>query len=164
MGHIIVVAAIVPLMGCAAAGPAITGLATAGVAGTVGSTTGSAAAGIAAGVAVSYGIDQGVKYGERRVQDNVQSAIATTSGPLDVGQSAAWQVPDEPTIKKLPFEGRSGTVEVARSFGQAIPCKDVIFTVDGDHGVYTTTVCRNDEGAWLWAAAEPSIHRWGYLQ
>ena len=96
---------------------------------------------------------------ERSVQDNVQSAIATTAGPLDIGQSASWQVPE-----KLPFSGRSGTAEVARAFGSAIPCKDVIFTVAGDHGVYTTTVCRNDEGAWTWAAAEPSIHRWGYLQ
>jgi hypothetical protein len=164
MRRIIVVVAVAPLMGCAAAGPAITGLATAGVAGTVGSATGSALAGVAAGVAVAYGVDQGVKYGERRVQDNVQSAIATTSGPLDVGQSAAWRVPDEPMIKKLPFKGRSGNVEVARTFGQAIPCKDVIFTVEGDHGVYTTTVCRNDEGAWMWAQGEPSIHRWGNLQ
>src|SRR5690242_6583997 len=52
-----VVLVVLPLVGCAAAGPAITGLATAGVAGTVGSATGSALAGIAAGVAVSYGVD-----------------------------------------------------------------------------------------------------------
>jgi hypothetical protein len=148
-----------PLLGCAAVGPAVTSLTTAGVAGSVGAATGSAVAGIAAGVAVSYGIDQGVKYAEREIQNNVQSAIATTSGPLDVGQSAPWQVP-----QKLPFGGRSGTVEVARSFGDAIPCKDVVFTVEGDHGVYTTTVCRNDEGNWMWAEGEPSIHRWGYLQ
>jgi hypothetical protein len=89
----------------------------------------------------------------------VQSAIAETAGALDVGQSAQWQAPE-----KLPYSGRSGKVEVARYFGTAIICKDVIFTVEGDHGVYTTTVCRNDEGTWTWAAAEPSIHRWGYLQ
>ena len=149
-----------PLTGCAAAGPALTGLATAGVAGTVGSATGSALAGVAAGVAVSYGVDQGIKYAERSIEDNVQSAIAGAAGPLEPGQSAAWQVPE-----KLPFSGRNGTVEVARSFGQAIPCKEVIFTVADDHkAVYTTDVCRNDEGAWVWAAGEPSIHRWGFLQ
>jgi hypothetical protein len=162
--YLAVLLATVPLIGCAAAGPAITGLATAGVAGTVGSATGSALAGVAAGVAVAYGVEQGVKYAERTVQDNVQSVIATTAGPLDVGQSAPWKVPDEPMKNKLPFSGRSGNVEVARTFGQAIACKDVIFTVEGDHGVYTTTVCRNDEGAWTWAEAEPSVHRWGYLQ
>jgi hypothetical protein len=150
-----------PLAGCAAAGPAITGLATAGVAGSVGSATGSALAGVVAGVAVSYGIDQGVKYAERRVEDNVQVAIAETAGPLDVGQSASWQVPH-----MLPFSGKAGTVEVARAFGQAIPCKDVVFTVadEEDHNVYTTTVCRNDQGRWMWAAAEPNTRRWGYLQ
>lgn len=149
-----------PLMGCAAAGPAISSLATAGVAGTIGSATGSALAGVVAGVAVSYGVDQGVKYAERDIQDNVQGAIADAAGPLEPGQSASWHV-----TAKLPFSGRSGTVEVARSFGQAIACKEVIFTVADDHkGVYTTDVCRNDEGAWVWAAGEPSIHRWGYLQ
>jgi hypothetical protein len=148
-----------PLMGCAAVGPALTGLATAGVAGTVGSATGSALAGIVAGVAVSYGVDQGVKYAERDIQDNVQGAIADAAAPLDVGQAATWQV-----AQKLPLSGRNGTVEVARSFGQAIPCKEVIFTVADDHGIYTTNVCRNDEGAWVWAAGEPSVHRWGYLQ
>ena len=148
-----------PLVGCAAVGPAVTSLTTAGVAGTVGSATGSAAAGIAAGFAVSYGIDQGVKYAERSIQDNVQTAIAATSGPLDVGQSASWNVPET-----LPFTGRSGKLEVARQFGAEIPCKDVVFTVEGDHGVYTTTVCRNDRGDWMWAESEPSIHRWGYLQ
>jgi hypothetical protein len=159
MRSVALVLVVLPLAGCAAIGPAVTSLTTAGVAGTVGSTTGSAAAGIAAGFAVSYGIDQGVKYAEREIQDNVQTAVATTSGPLEIGQSASWQVPE-----KLPFSGRSGTVEVAREFGAAIPCKDVVFTVEGDHGVYTTTVCRNDEGNWMWAESEPSIHRWGYLQ
>lgn len=159
MRFIAIAVVALPLMGCAAVGPAISGLATAGVAGTVGSATGSALAGLVAGVAVSYGVDQGIKYAERDIQDNVQIAIADAAGPLDVGQAADWQVP-----QKVPLSGRSGTVEVARSFGQAIPCKEVIFTVEKDHGVYTTNVCRNDEGAWVWAAGEPSVHRWGYLQ
>ena len=159
MRFVAIVLVVLPLMGCAAVGPAFTGLATAGVAGSVGSATGSALAGVVAGVAVSYGVDQGIKYAERSLQDNVQSAIAETAGSLDVGQSAQWQV-----TERLPYSGRSGKVEVARYFGTAIICKDVIFTVEGDHGVYTTTVCRNDEGTWTWATAEPSIHRWGYLQ
>jgi hypothetical protein len=147
-----------PLAGCAV-GPAVTSLVTAGVAGSVGSATGSAVAGIAAGLAVSVGVEQGVDYAERRIQDNVQRAVATAAGSLDVGQSAPWQV----TVK-IPFSDQSGKVEVARAFGSEIPCKDVIFTVEGDHGVYTTTVCRNDEGNSMWALGEPSVHRWGFLQ
>ena len=153
--------ALVPLAGCAAAGPAITSLATAGVAGGIGSATGSAAVGVAAGFAVSVGVDQAVKWGERRIAENVQGAVAQAAGPLDVGQSAPWEVE-----AKLPFSARSGTVEVARSFGVDIPCKDIVFTLQEDkaRSIYTSTVCRNDAGEWRWALAEPSIYRWGYLQ
>jgi hypothetical protein len=155
----IVLVAATPLIGCAAAGPALTSLTTASVAGTVGSATGSAVAGIGAGFAAAYGVDQAVKYGERTLQD--------TAAPLDNGQSASWTIPSDGVIQKaaqLTLSGDQGTVEVARTFGQVIPCKDVIFTVKGDHGVYTTTICKNDQGAWMWAEGEPSIHRWGYLQ
>ena len=157
----IIVLGVLPLVGCAAAGPAVTTLATAGVAGAVGSATGSALLGAAVGFGVSYGVDQGVKYVERRIEGNVQIAIAETAGPLAIGQSAPWNAPET-----LPLSGKSGTVEVARSFGEAIPCKDIVFTDadDSDHHVFTSTICRNDRGVWVWALAEPSIHRWGYLQ
>ncbi len=157
----IMVLAVLPLAGCAAAGPAVTTLATAGVAGAVGSATGNALLGAAVGFGVSYGVDQGVKYVERRIEGNVQIAIAETAGPLAIGQSASWNAPET-----LPLAGKSGTVEVARSFGEAIPCKDIVFTDadDSDHHVFTSTICRNDQGIWVWALAEPSIHRWGYLQ
>lgn len=136
-------------------------MATAGVAGTVGSATGSALAGVVAGVGVSYGVDQGIKYAERRVEDNVQDAIARTAGRLPVGGSAQWR-----SDAKLPLSGKSGTLEIARAFGIAIPCKDVVFTVADEepHDVYTTTICRNDQGEWRWALAEPATKRWGDLQ
>jgi hypothetical protein len=167
MRYAVVLAAALPLMGCAAAGPAITSLTTAGVAGSVGSATGSALAGVGAGVAVAYGTDQLVQYSERRLQDKQQQAIASAAAPLNSGQSAHWDIPGDGTIDKaaqLLLSGDKGTVEVAHIFGQAIPCKDVIFTVNGDHGIYTTTICKNDQGTWMWAAGEPSVHRWGYLQ
>jgi len=153
--------AILPLVGCAAAGPAITSLATAGVAGGVTSATGSAAIGIAAGMGAAVAVDQGIKWGEREITDNVQNAVAAAAGPLEIGQSASWHANE-----KIPFAGQAGTVEIARGFGQAIPCKDVIFTLDGDekHDIYTTTICRNDRGDWRWALGEPATHRWGYLQ
>jgi hypothetical protein len=167
MRCVIVLVAATPLIGCAAAGPALTSLTTASVAGTVGSATGSAVAGIGAGFAAAYGVDQAVKYGERTLQDKQQQAITNAAAPLDNGQSASWTIPSDGAIQKaaqLALSGDEGTVEVARTFGQVIPCKDVIFTVKGDHGVYTTTICKNDEGAWMWAEGEPSVHRWGYLQ
>lgn len=163
----IVLVATALLMGCAAAGPAFTSLTTAGVAGAVGSATGSALAGVGAGIAVAYGVDQGVSYGERTLQDKQQQAITNAAAPLDIGQSAAWAISSDGVVQKaaqLTLNGDQGTVEVARTFGQAIPCKDLVFTVKDDHGVYTTTICKNDQGAWMWAAAEPSVHRWEYLQ
>ncbi len=147
------------LGGCAGAGPAVNSIATAGVAATIGAATGSPIVGAIIGLAVSYGVDQGVKYGERLIAANVQRAIATTGGPLAIGQSAHWRVTED-----LPFSGREGTVEVARSFGDAIPCKDVVFTVDDEKNVYVTTICQNKDGEWRWALAEPTVHRWGDLQ
>jgi hypothetical protein len=149
------------LSGCAGAGVLVTGLATAGVAGTVGGATGNAALGVAAGVAASLGVDQGVKWGERHLDGSVQTAIAAAAGPLDVGQSAPWKVEGW-----LPLSDRDGTVEVARQFGDAIPCKDVVYKFTGDKSgrIFATAVCRSDEGVWVWALSEPSIYRWGYLQ
>src|SRR6516164_101085 len=102
-----VILSVLPLAGCAAAGSAVTSLATAGVAGAVGSASGSALLGAVVGFGVSYGVDQGVKYVERRIEQNVQIAIAETAAPLNVGQSATWQVPET-----LPLSSKSGTVEV----------------------------------------------------
>ena len=155
-----VILSVLPLAGCAAAGSAVTSLATAGVAGAVGSASGSALLGAVVGFGVSYGVDQGVKYVERRIEQNVQIAIAETAAPLNVGQSATWQVPET-----LPLSSKSGTVEVARTFGDAIPCKDIVFTDAGDedHHVFTTQICQNDVGTWVWALAEPSVHRWWTL-
>jgi hypothetical protein len=156
---VVLVSGALALSGCAAAGPAISQLATAGVAGAVGSATGSALLGVVAGAGTGYGFDQGVKYAERRIQGNVQQAVATTAGPMKVGEHADWQVPE-----KLPLSGRSGRVEVVRGYGAVIACKDVAFTIAEEDGVYVTTICRSDSGEWRWATAEPSIHRWGYLQ
>ena len=115
-----------------------------------------------AGVGVSFAVDQGVSYGERLIQENVQSAIATAAGPIEeVGKAVPWHI-----TEWLPWSGRSGAVEVAREYGSGIPCKDIVFTVADDkaHRLYASTICRNDQGQWMWALAEPSVHRWDYLQ
>ncbi|MBP2299701.1 hypothetical protein [Azospirillum picis] len=155
----ILAAAILGLAGCSSVGSAVTGVTTAGVAATVGSATASPILGLIAGAGASYGIDQGVKYAERRITDNVHHAVAAAAGPLGVGQSAAWRVEE-----KLPMSGKSGTVEVARTFGAAIPCKDVVFTVDDAPDLTVTTICQRKDGHWQWALAEPATRRWGSLQ
>lgn len=152
----------VPLLGgCAVLGDVADDVLTVGVTAAVTAATGNPLLGAAAGIATSFGADQGVKYAEREIQENVHIAIAEAAGPLGEGGSASWQVGPI-----LPLSGRSGTVEVSRVFGQQIPCKEVIFTVEDDgvfRGFFVGTVCRNDLG-WRWAVAEPSVHRWGSLQ
>jgi hypothetical protein len=155
---IVVLIAASMLGGCSEIGSALSSVTAAGAAAAVGSAV-NPAVGLIAGVVVSYGADQGVKYAERRIHDNVQRAIADSAGALAVGQSAAWRVPED-----LPLTDRAGVVEVAREFGAAIPCKDVVFTVGDDPAPYTATVCRNGDGPWRWATAEPSVHRWETLQ
>jgi hypothetical protein len=159
IGRALVIAGVVALGGCAETGGAAPGVATAGIAAAVGSATGNPVIGLFAGLAAAYGVDQGVKYGERRIAETVQDAVANTAGPLDIGKSAEWKVESD-----VPLLSRSGTAQVARSFGEAIPCKDVVFTAGDDPDLYVTTICQNKAGAWRWAVAEPTVHRWGSLQ
>ncbi len=150
------------LGGCAGVGSAITSLTTAGVGATVADATGSAVIGVAAGAAAGFGLDQGIKYVNRRVHENVQDAISLAAAPLKPGQSAGWKV-----IDMLPLSEREGRVEVVRTFGTSISCKEVVFTVDegeGPTGFYVGDICQGKGGGWKWAVSEPSVHRWGSLQ
>ena len=151
------------LAACSSAGSgidsAISSASTAGIAAGITRATGSALVGTAAGIGAGIGIDMGIKYAERRIHRNAQDAVAIAAAPLAVGQSAPWNVDGW-----LPLTDRHGTVEIARSFGQAIPCKDVVFTVDDDDDLYVTTVCADKKGTWRWALAEPTVDRWGALQ
>lgn len=142
-----------------AVGSAISAASTAGVASGVTHATGSALVGTAAGIGAGIGLDAGIKYVERRIHHTAQDAVAHAAGPLAVGQSARWNID-----QWLPLTDRHGTVEIARSFGSAIPCKDAVFTVDDDDNLYVTTVCRDKRGIWRWALAEPTTDRWGSLQ
>ena len=138
---------------------AITAASTAGIASGITSATGSALVGTAAGIGAGIGLDAAFKYAERRIHRNAQDAVAIAAGPLDVGQSARWNVD-----AWLPLTERHGTVEIARSFGRAIPCKEIVLTVDDDDNFYVTTICADKKGTWRWALAEPTVDRWGLLQ
>jgi hypothetical protein len=142
-----------------AVGSAVSAATTAGVAAGITRATGSALVGTAAGIGAGIGLDAGIKYAERRIHRNAQDAVAVAAGPLGVGQSARWNIDGW-----LPLSDRHGTVEIARRFGKAIPCKDVVFTVDDDDDLYVTTICADKKGTWRWALAEPTVNRWGTLQ
>lgn len=119
--------------------------------------TGFFTAGAVTSVAVDKGADQGAKYGIRRLDSAMQVAIASAAGPIDVGYAVRW---DSPQQIPVLYPAHSGMVEVVRVFGvTTTKCKDVIFTINDDHGAFTTTICRNDLGQWAWASAEPSTHR-----
>jgi hypothetical protein len=159
----VLLTAVLGLAACSGTAPgvnsAISSAGTAGIASGITSATGSALVGTAAGIGAGIGLDAGIKYAERRIQRNTQDAVAIAAGPLAVGQSAQWNVD-----AWLPLSDRHGTVEIARSFGKAIPCKDVVFTVDDDDNFYVTTICADKKGTWRWALAEPTVDRWGLLQ
>jgi hypothetical protein len=157
------IAVVLGLAACSSSGSAvdsaISSASTAGVASGVASATGSALVGTFAGIGAGIGIDAGIKYAERRVHRNAQDAVAEAAGPLPVGQATRWKIKHW-----LPLTEKHGTVETARSYGTAIPCKDVIFTVDDDDNFYVTTICKDRKGTWRWALAEPTVDRWGSLQ
>jgi hypothetical protein len=159
----VLVAMMLGLTGCGSSGAAVdsavSSASTAGIAAGITRATGSALVGTAAGIGAGIGIDVGIKYAEREIHRNAQDALAVAAGPLGIGQSARWNIDGW-----LPLTDRHGTVEVARSFGKAIPCKDVVFTVDDDSNLYITTVCADKQGIWRWALAEPTVDRWGALQ
>jgi hypothetical protein len=146
------------LAGCAENSAAVHDVSTVALAAALGSA-GGPLVGFLAGIGAGYAIDQGVKWAERGVQDNAQQAIADTAGPLDPGKGAEWRVTDS-----FPISDRSGTVEVARAFGEMIPCKEVVFTVGDQPEFFTATICRDKTERWRWASAEPSVRRWGTLQ
>jgi hypothetical protein len=49
-------------------------------------------------------------------------------------------------------------------FGEAIPCKDAVFTVGDKPELFVATICRDKSDRWRWAIAEPTVQRWGALQ
>jgi len=119
--------------------------------------TGLLTAGAVTTEAVDQGADQGTKYGIRQLDSAMQVAIASAAGPVEVGYAVRWHSPQQIPVL---YPAHAGMVEVVRAFGQATTtCKDVIFTINDDHGAFTTTICRNDLGRWAWALAEPSTHR-----
>lgn len=151
--------ALVP--GCKAVGQ-IAGVA-AGLA--TGAATSNPAAGFAVGVATNAGVDELVKWFGRSRQGAEQDEIAAIAGGLNVGESHAWRI-----RHTIPFGNEHGELRVARVIANPLTtCKEIIFSVDEgsarapERQFFTTAVCWQGS-RWKWAAAEPAVQRWGYLQ
>ena len=94
-----------------------------------------------------------------------QDALASAAGGLQPGASTSWAI-----HHKLPLlDDVHGRVTVIRDIPNRLaPCKEVVFVLLGGKrdlpiGAYTTPICQDSTG-WRWAAAEPAVRRWGYLQ
>jgi hypothetical protein len=149
------------LAGCSSAGQ-ISAVVVGGVAGTA---TANPAVGFAVGVVTDAGVNWAVRYYGRERQGAEQDAIAQIAGELPVGTSADWKIEHD-----IPIGNEHGRLEVTRTVDNPLaPCKEVAFSVDeGDEKTpkrswYLTDVCRSDT-EWKWAAAEPAVPRWGFLQ
>jgi hypothetical protein len=148
--------------GCKAIGQ-ITGVA-AGLA--TGTATGSPAAGFAVGIATNAGVDALVKWIGRSRQGAEQDAIAAVAGSLAVGESRPWRI-----RHTIPIGNEHGALRVVREIANPLTaCKEVVFSVDEgspeaprQRQLFTTAVCWQGT-RWKWAAAEPAVQRWGYLQ
>jgi len=145
------------LPGCRAVSD-VAGVVAAGVSG---SATANPAVGIAVGIGVRASVDELRKYVVRRRQEGEQDAIADAAGSAGIGQRRAWEI-----RHTIPIGNERGELEPVREWATPLTtCREIVFSVvdDGERELFTTTLCREARG-WKWAAAEPAVERWGFLQ
>ena len=126
-----------------------------------GAASANPAVGIAVGIGVRTGVEEVRRYVVRRRQGGEQDAIADAAGAAPVGQPAPWQI-----RHTIPIGNARGELAVVREYTTPLAtCREVVFSVeDGDHpSLFTTSLCRHAT-RWKWAAAEPAVPRWGFMQ
>lgn len=125
-----------------------------------GSATANPAVGIAVGIGVRAGVDELVKYVVRKRETGEQDAIADVAGSAPLGEPRRWEIRHD-----IPIGNERGELEAVREFRTPLTtCREIVFSVvDDTRELYTTTLCRGPD-RWKWAAAEPAVERWGYLQ
>ncbi len=147
-----------PLLGGCASVSDVAGLAAGGGAG---AATGNPAVGFAIGLGVRAGVEELRRYVVRSRQQGEQDAIAEAAGDAPVGGSHAWEI-----RHTIPIGNARGELAVVREYATPLAtCREVVFSVeDGGHAsLFTTSLCRQAT-RWRWAAAEPAVGRWGFLQ
>ena len=145
------------LGGCAAVSD-VSGLAAGGGAGVV---TANPAVGFIIGLGVRAGVEEVRRYVVLSRQEGEQDAIADAAGSAPVGETRPWQI-----RHSIPIGNEKGNLAVVREYATPLTtCREVVFTVeDGDRpSLFTTSLCRQ-AARWKWAAAEPAVARWGFLQ
>jgi hypothetical protein len=140
------------------------------ISGIIGVVVGAAAGGASANPAVGFGVgvgtaalsDYAIKTVTRSWHAGEQDAIAATAGPLAPGVTAPWRV-----RHSLPIGNEHGELRVVRDIPNPLaPCKEILFSVEEDGETpawYDTSMCLDGQH-WKWAAAEPAVERWGFLQ
>ena len=150
--------ALLALSGCNASSSQIVAVVTGGIAG---ASTGSPAVGFLVGVATDAGANYVIRYYGRSRQGAEQDAIAQVAGDLPIGTEADWKIEHF-----IPVGDEHGRLQVVRDIESPLAaCKELAFSVDDgkQRSWYTTSICKQAQ-QWKWAAAEPAVARWGFLQ
>ena len=150
------------MAGCSSIG-GFTGAVAAAASGTL---TSNPAIGLGIGIAVQTATDTAFRKVFRDMQAAEQDRIAALAGSMDVGEQRVWDI-----HHRLPFSDERGELRVVGAIDNALAtCKEVLFSVaDGAKEPaarqwFVTQTCRQADGQWRWAAAEPAVARWGTLQ
>jgi hypothetical protein len=131
-----------------------------------GTATTNPAIGIGVGIAVKTATDAGLRKVFRDMQADEQDRIAAIAGSMRVGEYRTWDI-----HYRIPFNDERGEIRVIGAIDNALAtCKEVMFSVAGGPKKaptsqwFITQTCRQSDGEWRWAAAEPAVARWGSLQ
>ncbi len=150
------------LAGCNSIG-GFTGAVAAAASGTL---TTNPAIGIGVGIAVQSATDATFRRIFRDMQADEQNRIAALAGSMDIGQQQTWDI-----HHRMPFSDERGELRVVGAIDNALAtCKEVMFSVIGGkkdaptRQWFVTQTCRQSDGQWRWATAEPAVPRWGTLQ
>jgi hypothetical protein len=146
----------VAVLGGCSLGPAAAGVAAGGATAAV---TANPVVGYAVGLGVRAGANEVLKYYVRKRQNAEQDAIAAVAGQALVGESRRWEI-----RHTIPIGNARGSLSVMAEIPNPLAqCREVMFITDGADAPFVTQVCHSSDG-WRWAAAEPTVDRWGTLQ
>ena len=151
----LLLASVAALGGCSLV-PAAAGVAAGGATAAV---TANPVVGYAVGLGVRAGANEVLKYYVRVRKNAEQDAIAAVAGQSPVGESHRWEI-----RHTVPIGNAKGSLSVIAEIPNPLAqCREVMFMADGAEAPFITQVCRSRD-RWRWAAAEPTVDRWGTLQ
>lgn len=126
----------------------------------IGLATGNPFIGLAVAVGLRVIASETVAYMDRKSQQEINLRIADVAGQISPGETKEW------TATNFFGSQSWGWVHVTRTYGEKIPCKEIVYTEeDVDYGsvYYVASVCRS-AGQWRWAMPLPTTAKWPALQ